>query len=163
MSDSFDPSAIANGVYRRHDIGVAARLNRRLVDCEPHDDLYALFDKLEEPTGKLYVKPSEQIEAPMTIYTYGKDGERNLRLDEALDCAVRYHFPEGLTVTRLRKNPITFRLDDELGHQLLVRRRRDVKRGERYWEVMSKSGWNKHSGKRAGTRHRGKAADRSFD
>jgi|GEM_PF-2961346 hypothetical protein len=163
MSDSFDPSAIAEGVFLRHDIGVAAKLNRRLIDCDHHDELYAQFDKLEGVPGTRHRKPNETL-GPTTIYVFGKDGEQNLQLKQTLEsCSVKYHFPDGLTVTKLRKAPLTFRLDDETGRQLIIRRQRDSSTKQLFWEVMSKSGFSQHSGKRAGTRIKGRGADRSFD
>ncbi len=165
MSDKFDPSAIADGVYRRLDIGVAANLNRRLIDCDHHDELYAQFDKLEGVPSTRHRKPQETL-GPTTVYVFGKDGEQNLQLKQTLESgSVKYDFPDGLTVTKLRKTPLTFRLDDESGRQLIIRRQRDrlSKAKELYWEVMSKSGFSQHSGKRAGARIKGRSADRSFD
>lgn len=163
MSDTFDPSAIADGVFRRHDIGVAAKLNRRLIDCDHHDELYAQFDKLEGVPGTRHRKPQETL-GPMKVYVYGKDGEQNLQLKQTLESAsVTYDFPDGVTITKLRKAPLTFRLDDASGHQLIIRRQRDSSTKQLFWEVMSKSGFSQQSGRRAGTRIRGCGADRSFD
>jgi len=164
MSDTFDPSAIADGVFRRHDIGVAAKLNRRLIDCDHHDELYAQFDKLEGVPGTRHRKPYETL-GSMTVYVYGKDGEQNMQLKQRLESAsVTYDFPDGATVTKLRKAPLTFRLDDETGRQLIIRRQRDSSTKQLFWEVMSRpAGFQQHSGKRAGARIKGRGADRSFD
>lgn len=164
MSDPFDPSAIADGVFRRHDIGVAATLNRRLIDCDYHDGIYALFDKLEGVPAQPHKKPADTIDGPVTVYVYGKDGQANLELKQTLASAsVKYHFPDGLTITKLRRAPLTYRLDDPSGRQLVVQRKRDAKTRQRFWEVMNKSGFDRHRGHRAGRRFKGKSADRSFD
>lgn len=162
MSDMFDPSAISEGVFARLDIGQAAKLHRHLIDTLHHDELYAIFDKLAGVPVQTNKRPAEQLDQPLTVYVYGKDGERNLRIDEALDEAVQYHFPEGATVTKLRTQPLAFRVEDGTARQLIIRRHRKSRNQDPYWEVMNEAGFNQRSGKRAGQRLKGRSADRSF-
>lgn len=165
MSDSFDAEAIRDNSERRREIEEAAALNKRLIDCEFHYELYAVLDKLKDVPGHKHKRPSATIDEPTTVYVYGKDGKQNLRLKQTLDTAsVKYSFPDGLTVTNLRKSPLTFRLDDKTGRQLIIRRKRDTTSRQLFWEIMSPpAGFKQHRGKHAGFRRKGKSADRSFD
>lgn len=164
MSDMFDPRAIAKGVARRKKIEKAAAHNKRLIDCEHHSELYAMFDKLKGIPGTKHKKVADSL-GPTTVYVLGKDGEQNLRVKQTLEtAATRYVFPDGVTVTRLRKLPLTFRLDDETGRQLVIHRKRDSDNAPWFWEIMGlPAGFKQHSGKRAGARTKGHGVDRSFD
>jgi hypothetical protein len=162
MSDSFDPDAICKGVNVRQSRDKAAKRYRRLVDCNHHDELYALFDKLSGVRKKAHKWPSERISQPLTVHVYSKDGNRNERIDEDLSKAVKYQFPNGATVTKLRTQPLTFRVDDDSSSHLVISRQRDARGESPYWQVTNMAGFTARSGKHAGQRIKGKGADKSF-
>lgn len=166
MSPEFDATtlAIREAHFAQQDAKSGNGLAGRLIDIEWHDDLLDVFGKLKGmPKVHKHKNPSLTI-GPVTVYVYSMAGANNLEPNGARDSAIRYEFPDGATVTKIRSNNrLTFRLDDKTGKQVHIVRVSAKRRDPAHWRVEHAYGFKAKSGHVGRHRSMGRGPDKSID